>query len=72
MAHVILLERRGERETVVAVRSLRTWRVLFATVGLGETGAALALIEAVSYCGRNGHTIVTPEGGVIEREGEAA
>jgi hypothetical protein len=54
------------------VRSLRTWRVLFATVGLGETGAALALIEAVSYCGRNGHTIVTPEGGVIEREGEAA
>jgi len=53
------------RETVVAVVSLQRGRVLHACAGVGVAGAALAAVEAVAYCGRKGHVIVTPDAGPL-------
>jgi hypothetical protein len=62
MVSVVLLEKRGERESVIGVVSLRTQRVLWATSG----PRALALEEAVARCLRRGWAICTECVGAAE------
>lgn len=62
MANIIIVQKVRGRETITAVQSLRSGKVFHASTGIGPTGAALGLIEAISYCKRKGHTICTPEG----------
>jgi hypothetical protein len=55
------------RERVVGVRALAGGRVLFACSGTGERGGALALVEAVAFSARSGHTIEQPEARAFRR-----
>jgi len=61
---VEIVERERGRETVVAVRAARSKRVLWAGSGLGVLGAALCMVEAVSYAAGKGHVIVSAPGRV--------
>jgi hypothetical protein len=58
MQVAIVQARRGD-ETVVGVRTVRGERALFACAAVGARNVALALVEAVAFCARNGHAIVT-------------
>jgi hypothetical protein len=65
--HVLITTRQAiGGETAVGVVRLRDQAPLWACVGRGEAGAALATIAAVQWCALHGHTIVTPDGDVLD------
>lgn len=61
---VRIVERQRGAETVVAVESLRTQQTQWACVGIGERGAAYAVVAAVQWCAAHRWPIVTVTGDV--------